>query len=100
VIYYSALFFYSVFEREHFVTIAMYIRCKTDHVNFVSMISSMINETDTPDLNTSPNNTHVRLMFDAALEHVARGTCTVSWSHGFTFTCMQCKQSEIEENEQ
>jgi hypothetical protein len=90
----------SVFEREHFISIAMYTRCKTDHVNFVGMISSMINETDNVDSIASINNTHVRLMFDAALERVARGTCTLSWNHGFTFTCLQCKESKIEETEE
>ena len=90
----------SVFETEHFISIAMYTRCKTDHVNFVDMISSMINETNISSSTTSINNTHVRLMFDAALEHLARGTCTLSWNHGFTFTCLACKQGNIEENEQ
>ena len=89
-----------VFEREHLISIAMYSRCKTDHVNFVGMISSMINETENLDLVASINNTHVRLMFDAALEHVARATCTLSWSHGFTFTCLKCKQGKIDEDAQ
>ena len=85
-----------MFGREHCISIAMYTRCKNDHVDFADMISSIIGKTDHSDLTTSMNNAHVRLMFDAALEHVARGTTMLSWSHGFLFTCLHCDGGNID----
>ncbi|CAM4830307.1 unnamed protein product [Rotaria magnacalcarata] len=39
-------------------------------------------------------NSHVRMMFDAALEYISGNTKLLSWSYGGVYTCLQCKDAD------
>ncbi|CAM2718120.1 unnamed protein product [Rotaria socialis] len=40
-------------------------------------------------------NSHVRMMFDAALEYISGNTKLLSWSYGGVYTCLQCKDDRL-----
>ncbi|CAF1130464.1 unnamed protein product [Rotaria sordida] len=82
-----------IFERKYATSIAMYVREKNNHVNFAETIAQILSETETFQLRGSFDNTHVRMMFDAALEFIARDTKVLSWSYGAVYKCLQCKET-------
>jgi len=84
-----------VFERKYSSTIAMYMREKSNCVNFVETISQILSEIQKLNLSDISDNTHVRMMFDAALELVVRHTKVLSWSYGAVYTCLHCKEREF-----
>ncbi len=84
-----------VFDRKYSVSTAMFVREKTNNVNFTEIIHQILSYTENLPLPTSVGNSHVQMMFDAALEYVARHTKALCWSYGAVYTCLQCKQSEF-----
>lgn len=84
-----------VFDRKYSISCVMYVREKINHVNFIDTICQILSDTEYLRSSSSVDNTHVRIMFDAALEHVARDTKILCWSYGAVYTCMQCKESEF-----
>jgi hypothetical protein len=73
----------------------MYIRETLNKVNFTEIISQILLDTENFKLPISVVNTHIRMIFDAALEYVARYTKVLSWSYGTVYTCGQCKEREF-----
>jgi hypothetical protein len=84
-----------VFERKYSILSAMYIREKVHHVNFVEIIYQILLNDENFTLSASTFKTHVMMMFDAALEHVARDTKALCWSFGAAYRCPGCKLGEF-----
>jgi hypothetical protein len=84
-----------VFEKRYSTAIAMYMREKVTHVNFTEIICQILFETEKLNLCDLLDNTHIKMMFDAALEYVICRTKVLSWSYGAVYTCAQCKESEF-----
>jgi len=55
-------------------------------VNFIDIIYQILFDTEYLTSPSSVGNTHVKMMFDAAPEYVARDTKVLCWSHGAVFT--------------
>jgi hypothetical protein len=83
-----------IFKRKYSISCAMYVREKVNYMNFIDILYQILSDADKLTLNTSINNTHVKMMFDAALEYVARDTKALCWSYGAVYSCLQCKESE------
>lgn len=84
-----------IFDRKYSSSAAMYIRETQNKVNFTEIISQILLETENFNPPTSVINTHIRMIFDAAVEYVARYTKLLSWSYGAVYTCVQCRESEF-----
>ncbi|CAF1324255.1 unnamed protein product [Adineta steineri] len=81
-----------VFERKYSISIAMYMREKNNHVNFAETIRQILSETENINLCDLAYNTHIKMMFDAALEYVVGNTKLLSWCYGSVYKCLQCKE--------
>ncbi len=84
-----------VLERKYSILCAMYIREKVNNVNFIETIYQILLDTENITSFGYLSNTHIRTMFDAALEYVARDIKVLSWSYGAVYTCLQCKAGEF-----
>jgi hypothetical protein len=84
-----------VFDRKYSPSAAMYIRETLNKKDFTEIISQILLDTENFKLPISVVNTHIRMIFDAALEYVARYTKVLSWSYGTVYTCGQCKEREF-----
>ncbi|CAF4316724.1 unnamed protein product [Rotaria socialis] len=80
-----------VFERKNLTTIAMYVREQNKNANFAATIGQILFETGKYNVISYGENSHVRMMFDAALEYISGNTKLLSWSYGAVYTCLQCK---------
>jgi hypothetical protein len=83
-----------VFERNYSFSTAMYIRNDLNHVNFTETISQIVFEKENLNSTGYIVNAHIKMMFGAALEHVARNTKLLCWGYGAVYTCLGCKERE------
>ncbi|CAF4782667.1 unnamed protein product [Rotaria magnacalcarata] len=84
-----------VFERKNLTTIAMYVREQNKNANFAATIGQILFETGKYNVISYGENSHVRMMFDAALEYISGNTKLLSWSYGAVYTCLQCKDGKL-----